>query len=121
MAILDNVMLPYARSNMSRSWIFQQESDPKHDSHAVHDWFGRRRVTNMVWPSQSPDLNPIKHLWEELGRMLKGKTAKNANEKFAQLEQAWRSIPVTTLTNLLASMPRRCQAVIDAKGMATKY
>ena len=75
----------------------------------------------MVWPSQSPDLNPIEHLWEELGRMLKGKTAKNANEKFAQLEQAWRSIPVTTLTNLLASMPRRCQAVIDAKGMATKY
>ncbi|KAK6016493.1 transposase [Ostertagia ostertagi] len=45
----------------------------------------------------------------------------NSAEKFAQLEEAWKSIPQSFLDTLLDSMPRRCQAVIDAKGFATKY
>uniref|UniRef100_A0A8R1IHF9 Uncharacterized protein n=1 Tax=Caenorhabditis japonica TaxID=281687 RepID=A0A8R1IHF9_CAEJA len=40
---------------------------------------------------------------------------------FAQLEAAWKSIPMTVVQTLLDSMPRRCQAVIDAKGCPTKY
>lgn len=63
--------------------------------------------------------NDPKHT--SLEKALKGKTAKNAAEKFAQLEQAWKSIPVSTLTNLVDSMHRRCQAVVQAHGYATKY
>uniref|UniRef100_A0A8R1EN81 Tc1-like transposase DDE domain-containing protein n=1 Tax=Caenorhabditis japonica TaxID=281687 RepID=A0A8R1EN81_CAEJA len=85
------------------------------------NWFRRRRVDLIEWPSQSPDLNPIEHMWEELERRLKGGRASNANQKFAQLEAAWKSIPMTVVQTLLDSMPRRCQAVIDAKGYPTKY
>uniref|UniRef100_A0A8R1EJP8 Uncharacterized protein n=1 Tax=Caenorhabditis japonica TaxID=281687 RepID=A0A8R1EJP8_CAEJA len=59
-------------------------------------------------------------MWEELKRRLKGVRASNANQKFAQLEAAWKSIPMTVVQTLLDSMPRRCQAVIDAKGYPTK-
>uniref|UniRef100_A0A8R1IPW2 Uncharacterized protein n=1 Tax=Caenorhabditis japonica TaxID=281687 RepID=A0A8R1IPW2_CAEJA len=45
--------------------------------------------------------------------------ASNANQKFAQLEAAWKSIPMTVVKTLLDSMPRRCQAVINAKGYPT--
>uniref|UniRef100_A0A8R1IUS2 Uncharacterized protein n=1 Tax=Caenorhabditis japonica TaxID=281687 RepID=A0A8R1IUS2_CAEJA len=47
--------------------------------------------------------------------------ASNANQKFAQLEAARKSIPMTVVQTLLDLMPRRCQAVIDAKGYPTKY
>uniref|UniRef100_A0A8R1HRJ7 HTH_Tnp_Tc3_2 domain-containing protein n=1 Tax=Caenorhabditis japonica TaxID=281687 RepID=A0A8R1HRJ7_CAEJA len=87
----------------------------------VANWFRRRRVDLLEWPSQSPDFNPIEHMWEELKRRLKGVRASNANQKFAQLEAAWKSIPMTVVQTLLDSMPRRCQAVIDAKGYPTKY
>ncbi|KAK6742745.1 hypothetical protein RB195_010171 [Necator americanus] len=75
----------------------------------------------LDWPSQSPDLNPIEHLWEELERRMKGTKARNSAQKFAQFEEAWKAIPQSCLDNLLDSMNRRCMAVIDAKGFATKY
>uniref|UniRef100_A0A8R1HZ23 DDE_3 domain-containing protein n=1 Tax=Caenorhabditis japonica TaxID=281687 RepID=A0A8R1HZ23_CAEJA len=98
-----------------------QDNDPKHTSGHVANRFRRRRVDLLEWPSQSPDLNPIEHMWKELERRLNGVRASNANQKFVQLEAAWKSIPMTVVQTLLDSMPRRCQAVIDAKGYPTKY
>uniref|UniRef100_A0A8R1HUS4 HTH_Tnp_Tc3_2 domain-containing protein n=1 Tax=Caenorhabditis japonica TaxID=281687 RepID=A0A8R1HUS4_CAEJA len=60
-------------------------------------------------------------LRNELERRLKGVRATNVDQKFAQLEAAWKTIPLSVVDTLLDSMPRRCQAVIDAKGFATKY
>ncbi|CAD6200038.1 unnamed protein product [Caenorhabditis auriculariae] len=114
--ILQNQMLPHLRA-MGRASVYQQNNDPKHTSLFVKS----RRVNVMGWPSQSPDLNPIEHLWEELERRCANKRAKNCNEKFAQLLSEWNQIPMSTIDTLLDSMQRRCQAVIDARGFATKY
>uniref|UniRef100_A0A8R1EBX2 HTH_Tnp_Tc3_2 domain-containing protein n=1 Tax=Caenorhabditis japonica TaxID=281687 RepID=A0A8R1EBX2_CAEJA len=92
--ILENTMRPWARANLGRSWVFQQDNDPKHTSGHVANWFRCRR---------------------KLERRLNGIRASNANQKFAQLEAALKSIPMTVVQTLLDSMPRRCQAVIDAK------
>lgn len=119
--ILENILYPYARRIFRRNYIFQHDNDPKHSSQVVKQWFDRRRVHVMKWPSQSPDLNPIEHLWEELERRLRHRTAKNTNEKFDQLQKEWNSIPQSVLDKLLNSMPDRCKAVIAAKGYATKY
>lgn len=119
--ILQNVMHPFARVSIGRGFIFQQDNDPKHASRDVRNWFACKRINVLQWPSQSPDLNPIEHLWEELSRRLKDKKSKNAAEKFKDLKEEWQRIPQTVLDNLIKSMPRRCQAVIDANGFATKY
>uniref|UniRef100_A0A8R1DMZ1 Tc1-like transposase DDE domain-containing protein n=1 Tax=Caenorhabditis japonica TaxID=281687 RepID=A0A8R1DMZ1_CAEJA len=119
--ILERTMRPWALRNIGRAFVFQQDNDPKHTSLHVRSWFQHRRVDVLDWPSQSPDLNLIEHLWEELEKQLAGVRASNADEKFAQLEAAWKAIRLSVVHSLLDSMPRRCQAVIDAKGFATKY
>ncbi|CAD6189159.1 unnamed protein product [Caenorhabditis auriculariae] len=118
--ILQNQMLPHLRVT-GRGSVYQQDNNPKHTSLLVKDWFKSRRVNVMGWPSQPPDLNSIEHLWEELERRCANKKAKNCNEKFAQLLSEWNQIPMSTIDTLLNSMQRRCQAVIDARGFATKY
>jgi hypothetical protein len=119
--ILENVMLPYAKRFLGRGFIYQQDNDPKHRATEVQEWFRRRRVTLMEWPSQSPDLNIIEPLWEELQRCLANKRTTNTAQKFAQLEEEWKKISQSTINALINFMPRCCQAVIDAKGFATKY
>uniref|UniRef100_A0A8R1IYW5 DDE_3 domain-containing protein n=1 Tax=Caenorhabditis japonica TaxID=281687 RepID=A0A8R1IYW5_CAEJA len=119
--ILENTMIPWARAKLGRASVLQKDNDPKHTTGHIKNWFQRRRVDLLDWPSQSPALNPIEHLWEELERRVQGVRESNVNQKFDLLEAAWKDIPMSVIHKLLDSMPRRFQAVIEAKGYATRY
>uniref|UniRef100_A0A8R1HM74 HTH_Tnp_Tc3_2 domain-containing protein n=1 Tax=Caenorhabditis japonica TaxID=281687 RepID=A0A8R1HM74_CAEJA len=82
---------------------------------------GARYLPKYQLPTVKHGGGSCMHLWEELERRLKGVRATNVDQKFSQLEAAWKTIPLSIVDTLLDSMPRRCQAVIDAKGFATKY
>ncbi|GBN18926.1 Transposable element Tcb1 transposase [Araneus ventricosus] len=115
--ILKNTMRPHARNSLGRDFIFQQDNDPKHRSKHIQNRFARRHMTLLEWPSGSPH----EGVWAELERRLVGRNARNADKKFSQLEEEWKKIPLSFIQTLLDSMPRRCQAVIDAKEFPTKY
>ena len=75
----------------------------------------------MSWPSQSPYLSPIEHLWEHLARSKGGLTAINEAEKIEQLRPKWEEIRPGVINKLLQSMPGRYETVIKAKGYAIRY
>ena len=101
--------------------IFQEDNDPKHTAHIVREWWADQGLHRMDWPSQSPDLNPIENLWSILDSKLKSRKPNNKTELFQVLSDGWKALDPFLLNSLVESMPRRCQAVINAKGYATKY
>ena len=77
----------------------------------------------MDWPAQSPDLNPIEHLWVHLKRKLAAypEPPKGIIELWERAQVEWDEIGREVCQNLIESMPRRVEAVIEAKGGYTKY
>lgn len=71
--ILKNKMEPYAFEQMSVSFTFMHDNDPKHTSKIVKEWFAEERIPILDWLAQSPDLNPIQNLWNDM----KSKVAKH--------------------------------------------
>uniref|UniRef100_A0A7I4Y351 DDE_3 domain-containing protein n=1 Tax=Haemonchus contortus TaxID=6289 RepID=A0A7I4Y351_HAECO len=86
-------IFPWAKDNMSAGWVSQQDNDPKHTLRAAEDTFQQKEVRLLNWRSQSLDLNPIEHTWEELKRRRAKQRCSSKDQKFALLEMEWRAVP----------------------------
>src|SRR5229473_1992456 len=103
--------------------IFQQDNDPKHTSKKAKKWMEDHNISLLDWPPQSPDLNPIEHLWKHIkSELTKYPTQpKGVWEIWERVAEVWDKIRPEVCQDLIESMPRRVQAVIKAKGGHTKY
>jgi len=122
--LLENTFLPFYDSlEDDLEYIFQDDNTPVHRARIVRQWKEDNSVSSLPWPAQSPDLNPIEHLWDVLERKVQAHKPhpKNVGELMEVLEEEWGKIEPEVLVNLVESMPRRIQAVIDSHGNPTRY
>jgi hypothetical protein len=120
--ILDrNLKESAEKIGLRRNYTFQQDSDPKHTSKLAKNFFKEKKVEVLEWVPQSPDLNPIEHLWDYVKREVKKTPCSNRSELMLQISAAWDNIGTEVTQKLVESIPRRLQAVIDAKGGSTRY
>ncbi len=79
--ILDENLLQSAQDlRLGRRFTFQQDDDPKHTAKITKEWLHNNSVTVLEWPSQSPDLNPIEHLWRDLKMAVHQRLPSNLTE-----------------------------------------
>ncbi|GFV28765.1 transposable element Tcb1 transposase [Trichonephila clavipes] len=77
----------------------------------------------LFWPAYSPDMSPIEHVWDLVGRRLSRDPPPAAakDELLLRIQAIWNSLPQADIQNLFESMPRRIAALIAACGGYTKY
>ncbi len=102
-------------------FIFKQDLAPTHTAKGTKNWFNDNDVTVLDWPANSPDLNPIENLWSIVKRKMRDTRPNNADDLKAAMKATWAYITPEQRHRLIASIPRRIDAVIHAKGGPTKY
>lgn len=115
-----NLKQSAAKLCLGKSFIFQQDNDPKHTAHIIREYLIYNVAKQLHSPPQSPDLNPIEHLWDELERRIRKYPISNKNMLKNRLNEEWGNIGADITKKLVDSMPRRLQAVIELKGYPTK-
>lgn len=118
--ILKNSAIPSGIGLIGYGFVFQQDNDPKHTSNLCRNYLESKEnegvLQLMDWPPQSPDINPIELLWDELDRQVREMRPKSQTHLWQCLEQAWYNLEPEKMQKLVERLPRICQAVIKAKG-----
>jgi len=122
--MLEKNLLPFINSLENKNnYIFQEDNAPIHTARIAKQWKENNNIASLPWPAQSPDLNPIENLWDELDRNVRKHKPlpKNRDHLWQILQEEWLNLDENIYKNLVDSMPRRIAAVIANKGNATKY
>ncbi|GFW88064.1 transposable element Tcb2 transposase [Trichonephila clavipes] len=103
-------------------WVcssFSWTTIPCHRTVAAEQLLESEDIERMDWPARSPDLNPIEHVWDFLGRRtLPPVTIRKLrlalqDERAAMLQQL--------IDTLILSMGRRCETCLAVRGDHIPY
>ena len=93
----------------------------KHTAKSVVKYFSENKINVLEWVAQSSDMNPIEHIWKKIKTDLSGIHATSIRGKKSQIIAAWNKIDPVFTRDLVKSMPRRLQKLINQNGAPTGY
>jgi hypothetical protein len=70
--------------------------------HRVQHYLQQEAVQTIPWPAMSPDMNPIEHVWDFIGRKINQRNPKcqNIDELRTAILQEWQQFPLQTTSTL---------------------
>jgi transposase len=74
----------------------------------------------LYYLAQSPNLNPIKGIWNILKQRLRRRIFHLEEEVKEALQEEWGKITITEVRKRIPSMPRRCKELVKTGGKPIK-
>ncbi|UYV67143.1 hypothetical protein LAZ67_4004069, partial [Cordylochernes scorpioides] len=114
--VLRPVTLPYLQGVPNA--LYQQDNARPHTARISQQ--ALQDVQMLPWLPYSPDLSPIEHVWDIIGRRLHAlPQPRSEDELWQMVEREWRAIPQDAIRTLIDSLPRRVAACIAVRAMVT--
>ncbi|GFX80874.1 transposable element Tc3 transposase [Trichonephila clavipes] len=106
-----------------KKFLFMDDNAPCHRTVAAEQLLESEDIECMDWPARSPDLNPIEHVWDFLGRRLAARTLPPVTIRELRLafQDEWAEMPQQLIDNLILSMGRRCETCLAVRGDHIPY
>ncbi|UYV77443.1 hypothetical protein LAZ67_15001039 [Cordylochernes scorpioides] len=114
--ILEPYLRPY-RDQIGHNLIFMDVNARPHRARVVNEYLQSENIRRMDWPARSPDLNPIEHVWDALGRRIGARhpSPRTLVELRTALLQEWGLLPLDLPQSLVNSMRARCETLIAVR------
>ena len=122
--LLQQHLMPFINSKFggTQNCILQDDNATPHRAAAVTQLKQELGLQTLRWPSRSPDMNPIEHVWSYMKRMIhRENPPTNLRQLRERMIDIWSHIPQDIIRRLCLSLPRRVHALLLAKGAYTRY
>ena len=101
--------------------ILMHDNARPHVARICRQFLNRNNVSVLPWPAVSPDMNPIEHIWDYLGRKVRAiGNVHNLRDLENALIQEWNNIPNVVIRRYIRSMRGRLAACINSRGGHTR-
>lgn len=124
-AVMEEAMLDFwmEQSEEQGYVIIQEDNAPIHTCKLAKQWRESREMDSLTWPPNSPDLNPIEHIWYLIKMIVQKMNPRPTTLPSLKdaIKKAWDEYDLDIMNRLVESMPDRIEAVIKAHGGSTKY
>ncbi|GFV95735.1 transposable element Tcb2 transposase [Trichonephila clavipes] len=104
--ILRPIVVRYA-ATIGDDFILMDDNCRPHQTNLVEDFLFKEGIVRMELLACSPDMNPIEHVWDALGRRVAGRQPppQTLQELERALLEEWDRIPQLVINSLIHSMP----------------
>lgn len=121
--LLRTHVVPLFRQHPHQLHVLQHDNARSHTARATAEFLEQSGINVLPWPALSPDMAPIEHIWDELGRRIShGRRSPSTRAALQRaLIREWNHLPQAMFQHLVTSMRRRCEACIAADGGHTRY
>ncbi|GFV40922.1 transposable element Tc3 transposase [Trichonephila clavipes] len=111
------------RGAMGAEFLFMDDNARSYRANIVDECHQLKDITRMDWPAYLPNLNPIEHVWDMLGRRIAARQLPPTCLPLLRrpLLDEWCNIPQYQIDNVILSMPRCCKACIASSGRHDPY
>ncbi|GFV16115.1 transposable element Tcb2 transposase [Trichonephila clavipes] len=115
----DDILRPHVGTflNGLSGTIFQQDNARPHIARVAQVFL--RHFQTLTWPSRSPDLSPVDHVWNQLKRQMT--SCYSVHDLELTVQDLWSHLPQDNIRCLINSMPDRVAACIAAGGGPSRY
>ena len=122
--ILDPIVVDHFDNHpLATRPVYMDDNARPHLAQSVTQFMQKNAITTLPWPAMSPDLNPIEHVRDILGRRIQklDPPVANLQQLVQSLHREWQNIPQDRIRRLTGSMRRRVNAVSRVRGGNTRY